>query len=71
MKATGDWKGLRVTVKLTVINRQATVCAALHDGLGGWPCLGWQCRVNFTLQRQRQTGQPVDCNSSQVVLALA
>lgn len=33
MKATGDWKGLRVTVKLTVINRQATVCAALHRGL--------------------------------------
>ncbi|KNC55369.1 60S ribosomal protein L12 [Thecamonas trahens ATCC 50062] len=24
-KATGDWKGLRVTVKLTVINRKATV----------------------------------------------
>jgi large subunit ribosomal protein L12e len=24
-KATGDWKGLSVTVKLTVVNRQATV----------------------------------------------
>ncbi|MCJ1289725.1 60S ribosomal protein L12 [Xylographa carneopallida] len=24
-KATGDWKGLRVTVKLTIQNRQATV----------------------------------------------
>ena len=24
-KATADWKGLKVTVKLTVINRQATV----------------------------------------------
>ena len=25
MKATKDWKGLNVTVKLTVVNRQATV----------------------------------------------
>ena len=24
-KATADWKGLNVTVKLTVVNRQATV----------------------------------------------
>jgi len=24
-KATGDWKGLRVTVQLTILNRQATV----------------------------------------------
>ena len=24
-KATGDWKGLRVTVKLTIQNRQAAV----------------------------------------------
>lgn len=24
-KATGDWKGLRVTVQLTIQNRQATV----------------------------------------------
>lgn len=25
-KATGDWKGLRITVKLTIQNRQAAVC---------------------------------------------
>ncbi|KAH9452892.1 hypothetical protein MJO28_008190 [Puccinia striiformis f. sp. tritici] len=25
-KATGDWKGLRVTVQLTIQNRQAAVC---------------------------------------------
>ena len=25
MKATGDWKGLGITVKLTIVNRQATV----------------------------------------------
>ena len=25
MKATGDWKGLKVTVKLTIQNRQAKV----------------------------------------------
>jgi len=24
-KATGDWKGLRITVKLTIQNRQAAV----------------------------------------------
>ena len=24
-KATMDWKGLKITVKLTVVNRQATV----------------------------------------------
>lgn len=26
-KATMDWKGLKITVKLTIVNRQATVCA--------------------------------------------
>lgn len=26
-KATMDWKGLKITVKLTVVNRQATVWA--------------------------------------------
>ena len=26
-KATGDWKGLRITVKLTIQNRQAVVCS--------------------------------------------
>lgn len=28
-KATGDWKGLRITVKLTIQNRQAAVCSDL------------------------------------------
>ncbi|KAB1276253.1 60S ribosomal protein L12 [Camelus dromedarius] len=28
-KATGDWKGLRITVKLTIRNRQAQIEVAL------------------------------------------
>ncbi len=24
-KATGDWKGLKITVRLTILNRQATI----------------------------------------------
>ena len=31
-KATGDWKGLRITVKLTIQNRQAQVLNAARDG---------------------------------------
>ncbi|PKU28830.1 hypothetical protein llap_20866 [Limosa lapponica baueri] len=31
-KATGDWKGLRITVKLTIQNRQAQVPNAKRDG---------------------------------------
>lgn len=30
-KATGDWKGLRITVKLTIQNRQAQVLNATRD----------------------------------------
>ena len=33
-KATGDWKGLRITVKLTIQNRQAQVLG-LRAGRGG------------------------------------
>lgn len=32
-KATGDWKGLRITVKLTIQNRQAQVSDARRGGL--------------------------------------
>ena len=32
-KATGDWKGLRITVKLTIQNRQAQVLS-LREGRG-------------------------------------
>ena len=35
-KATMDWKGMGVTVKLTVQNRQ--VCVVSRSGGGGW---GW------------------------------
>ena len=38
-KATGDWKGLRITVKLTIQNRQAQVLG-LRAGRGG--DTGWQ-----------------------------
>jgi large subunit ribosomal protein L12e len=31
-KATGDWKGLRITVKLTIQNRQAQVFTLLAVG---------------------------------------
>ena len=33
-KATGDWKGLRITVKLTIQTRQAQVLG-LREGKGG------------------------------------
>ena len=33
-KATGDWKGLRITVKLTIQNRQAQVLG-WREGRGG------------------------------------
>lgn len=38
-KATGDWKGLRITVKLTIQNRQAQVLHATGDGGAGELCL--------------------------------
>ena len=35
-KATGDWKGLRITVKLTIQNRQAQVLGS-REGRGSRP----------------------------------
>ena len=33
-----DWKGLKITVKLTVVNRQATVCPPPLSYLLGGGC---------------------------------
>ncbi|KNB44926.1 60S ribosomal protein L12 [Blastocystis sp. subtype 4] len=35
-KATMDWKGLKITVKLTVVNRQATVMCELIPIMCRW-----------------------------------
>ncbi|MBW02669.1 60S ribosomal protein L12, partial [Eschrichtius robustus] len=47
-KATGDWKGLRITVKLTIQNRQAQVLG-LREGRG-------------TIKEILGTAQSVGCN---------
>jgi hypothetical protein len=67
MKNTQDWKGLKVTVKLTVINRQATVSSFLgcdREGCGAskeavmdspHPC----CWLSFPSHRWRLCPVPL------------
>lgn len=53
-KATGDWKGLRITVKLTIQNRQAQVLNAARDGsvVPGLGAAGAACRNHRSQSRQ-------------------
>ena len=54
-KATGDWKGLKITVKLTIQNRQAQVSTGISTGSLTKTVGRWLLSLIFELFRKFST----------------